>query len=134
MLERRQGQAPVLRRRPPKQADAVVAAHHDDVEHLEREAVVDLIALRHVPEAQPVDASHRAGHRMERPENGAENGRLPRAIGSHEPEEISLGNLEGEVGEHRLAPVAERGALEGDERAHETPSASCCTSWRNSEM
>jgi hypothetical protein len=133
VVERVGRESAIRVRRAAHETDAIVAPHQDDVEHLEREAVVDRVALRHVAEAHVRRGRHRPPA-AERASRGWRAGSSScRRRWADEPEEVAGGDVERDVGKHHATPVAERRVFERDERGHRTAAASWETSYFMSE-
>src|SRR5919198_1109862 len=115
------GALPIIPPWSPAHADTVVAAHHHDVDDLQRESVVHGVALRHITEAKPRRDRHRTRNRRERAQDGSQDRCLAGAVRPDEAEKIALGNVEREVRQHRATPVTERRAIEVDERSGHAP-------------
>src|ERR1043165_4741317 len=127
MLQRRQRSITVLCGRAPAQSNPVIAAHEHDVRHLERKAVIHGIALRDVPEPKSRSNRHGSAKRLQRAQNGSQNGRLARAVRADEAKKIARRDVEREIGKYHATPVAERRAVESNEStglAHFTAFAS----------
>ena len=72
LLEAARHDVAVRRLRAPQPAQATVAPHHDDVAHRDREAPVDLLALRHVGDGfAPAPAGRRSRSSMLPPRTGS---------------------------------------------------------------
>src|SRR5688500_8823235 len=133
VIERIASEVTVCPGRATQEADPVVASHDDDVDDLERKAVVDRIALRNVAEPHVRRRGDRPLLRFERPQDRPENGRLARAVRPHESQKVARGDVERDVAQHHVTPVPERRVVEADERRHRTAAASCAMSYFMSE-
>ena len=122
------GPLPVFAARPAAEADTVVAAHQHHVQHVQRETVLDPVALRHVAEAQAGLAGDAARLRPERAQQRAQHRGLARAVGPDQTEEVALRDAEAQVAQDGAAAVAESDVTEADQVVHDRAAASCCRS------
>src|SRR5687768_11396443 len=115
VVERLDGTPAVVVAGTASESDTVVPPHHHDIDDLEREVVVDLVALRNVAEAQRRRTRNGAGKRLERAEQRAKDGGLAGPVRPDETEKVAFRDVERDIRKHHATPVPERRVVESHE-------------------
>ena len=102
-----------------------IAAHRDDVAHVERERKVDFLGLRDVADRArregarlPPEDAHAAGIRLDQARDRLEQGGFAGAVGADDPERRPRADLERDAVEREDAVVAHDDPVQLDRQAH----------------